>query len=365
MDKTNFKRFFSLLVLGFTITLPAQIPATLTHHLESRHVGEKRDVFVSLPSKYAESGQRYPVVYLLDGEINFNQGLIGGIRYLESLGAIPEFILVGIKNTDRSKDVWPEVFKTPQGDRGGRGNPFLAFLREELAPFIDQNYRTHDYRILYGTSSSAFLAIHGMFQHPEAYRTYIASSAMLSSASFQKNLGDLVKQWKGGTRRLLLVMGEHDYPTVIRLNAALKDRIPYASEGLICSLKVLSGEAHVPAASLPESLKDLFRGWKPLEPLSEGSLDIVLAHYARMGQRLGIQAHPAASEFKSLCGELLEDGKPADSLRVARAFVEAYPESPVAMECQGKAHEALGQLAQAAQAHQTSEKMRRQASVRR
>jgi tetratricopeptide (TPR) repeat protein len=70
--------------------------------LVSAKVGELREFWVSLPDRYNASTERYPVLYMMDGDFNFNSGVIGGVRQAAWMGEIPEFIIVGIKNTNRS-----------------------------------------------------------------------------------------------------------------------------------------------------------------------------------------------------------------------------------------------------------------------
>ena len=88
-----------------TLPIPVRVET-----IASAKVGEPREFWVSLPDRYNESAEKYPVLYMMDGDFNFNSGVIGGVRQAASLGEIPEFIIVGIKNTNRSKDVFPEEF---------------------------------------------------------------------------------------------------------------------------------------------------------------------------------------------------------------------------------------------------------------
>ena len=88
---------------GPALPLPVRI-----EKIASIKINEVREFWVSLPDQYNESGEKYPVLYMMDGEFNFNSGAIGGLRHAAQMGEIPEFIVVGIKNTDRSKDIFPE-----------------------------------------------------------------------------------------------------------------------------------------------------------------------------------------------------------------------------------------------------------------
>ena len=186
---------------------------------------------------------------------------------------IPDFIIVGIRNTDRGKDIYPEAVTYADGSKeGGRANQYLDFVREELIPKVERTYRADGYRVLYGTSNTGFTAVYALFRSPSTFDAYVAASATLSVPSFLEKRGSLVRDFKGGKRQLSLVMGEHDLPTVISLNGALKELIgDSAPAGLTCRLAVLRGAGHVPANSLVEGLRDLFDGWKATPNPAEGS----------------------------------------------------------------------------------------------
>jgi len=80
----------------------------------------------------------------------------------------------------------------------------------------------------------------------------------------------MIRDFKGGPSRLILVMGERDFPTIISGNGELKEKIDaLAPEGLSCRLAVIGNGGHVPAGSLLEGLRLLFEGWKISLPLNE------------------------------------------------------------------------------------------------
>jgi len=101
-------------------------------------------------------------------------------------GAHAEFIVVGIKNTDRSKDIFPEEITYGDGSKGGgRANQYLDFIREELIPHIEKTYRTEKFRVLFGTSNTGFTAVYALFRNPDMADATITASATLSIPSFR------------------------------------------------------------------------------------------------------------------------------------------------------------------------------------
>ncbi len=249
---------FVMLLVTAKIALSYPLPSSIrVEKLQSQKLGEVREVWISLPDDYETSHKRYPVVYLLDGESNFTSGVIGSVRHAAMLGQIPEFLLVAIPNTNRSKDIFPEEIVYPDGTRdGGRANDFLNFLHDELIPHIAQSYRTSGFRVLYGTSNTAFTAVYGMFRSPDLADAFLAASATLAIPSFQSTQEKQVHDFHGGKRQLVLVMGESDLPTVLSLNGQLKEVIDrFAPSGLSCRLKVMEKAGHVPPDALLEGLR--------------------------------------------------------------------------------------------------------------
>jgi len=258
----------SLAALAVVPTLPLPVKKD---KIASIKVGEIREFYVSLPDTYLASGEKYPVLLMLDGEFNFNSGVIGGLRHAAQLGEMPEFIIVGIPNTDRAKDCFPEEFAYRDGSKaGGRADRFLDFIREELVPHIEKNYRCQKLRVLYGTSNTGFTAAYALFHSPELADYYVAVSATLRVAYFLDKRDQLIRDFKGGERKLSLVMGENDFPTILSQNGELKEKCDViAPAGLSCRFSVIENAGHVPDNALLLGLRRLFAGWKATPPPTE------------------------------------------------------------------------------------------------
>jgi uncharacterized protein len=317
--------------------------------LASAKVGEPREFWVSLPDRYSTSDEKYPVLYMMDGEHNFNSGVIGGLRHAARCGEMPEFIIVGIKNTNRSKDIFPEEVTYPDGSKdGGRANQYLDFIREELIPHIDQSYRTEPYRVLYGTSNTGFTAVYGLFRTPDLASAYIAASATLSVPSFRSARDTLVSGFKGGRRQLVLVLGEQDLPTVASLNGALRETIGMnAPAGLSCRLRVIENGEHVPPDALLEGMRSLFQGWKIGEPLAEGSFARIRAQVDGRVERFGLPGPLAEEALKDLGDSLLGEKKAARAIEVLEYRAASYPRSAEAQVALGDAYRHSGNVEKA------------------
>jgi predicted alpha/beta superfamily hydrolase len=293
----------------------------------SARLGETREYWVSLPDAYRDGTTRYPVVYMMDGELNFSSATIGGLRLAAQLGDVPDFIVVGIPNTDRGRDVFPEVVTYGDGSKdGGRANEYLEFIREELIPRVETTYRTSGYRVLFGTSNTGFTTVYALFRSPSIANAFVASSATLSVPSFREKRESLVKEFRGGKRRLSLVMGERDLPTVISQNGALKELIDTAAPaGLSCRLAVVRGAEHVPVDSLAAGLRDVFDGWRTTVPLTEETFFELRAHAEGRLAKFGVAGDLPEGALRDLADSLLAEKKTAKAAEVLEYRARAYP----------------------------------------
>jgi len=143
-------------------------------------------LYISLPNDYDKSDKKYPVMYLLDGDVAF--GMAASIaRYLQFGNTIPELIVVGIgygalkKNEGnmRSRDY---TVSSKRGRSGTGGAPkFREFLKEELIPYIENAYRTKpSNRTINGYSLGGLFAIYTLFTEPGLFNNYIIGSPHLS-----------------------------------------------------------------------------------------------------------------------------------------------------------------------------------------
>ena len=125
---------------------------TITGHVETfstpGFLGGRR-CWIYLPPGYSESMQRYPVLYMHDGQNLFDVRTSFAGEWMvdetcESLilgGEIDPLIVVGIENSAaRCTEYTPWV--DPGVSCGGGGDAYLSAIRDLLIPAIDAAYRT-------------------------------------------------------------------------------------------------------------------------------------------------------------------------------------------------------------------------------
>lgn len=157
--------------------------------LNSTVMGEKRRYAVHLPPSYDRNkDKKYPVLYLLDGGTTNMRGISGmveSLSYYDLSQQIPEFILVAIPNTNRSRDLTPTktdlTFKgnvlDKLADNSGGADKFANFIRTELFPKINADFRTTSKRGILGMSFGGLFAAHIMITQPDMFNDYLISDA--------------------------------------------------------------------------------------------------------------------------------------------------------------------------------------------
>ncbi|WP_342648434.1 alpha/beta hydrolase-fold protein [Mucilaginibacter sp. CSA2-8R] len=158
----------------------------VVEELPSKILAEKRILNVYLPEGYnARDTVRYPVIYLLDGAVNEDFiHIVGLVQFnsFEWINRLPKSIVVGIATVDRRRDfTYPT---TIQSDKvayptTGHSDKFIAFIENELQPFIQSRYKTTDTKTLIGESLGGLLATEILFKKTRLFNKYIIVSPSL------------------------------------------------------------------------------------------------------------------------------------------------------------------------------------------
>ncbi len=118
-------------------------------------LNEDRNIVVHLPDDYKNCNERYPVLYVFDSPGNYVP-VIGLVDHLvSSYQSIPNMIVVGVENTYRNRDLINRKLDDFRFTEDGGADNYIKHLTNELIPCVDSIYRTQDFRLIYGHSSSA------------------------------------------------------------------------------------------------------------------------------------------------------------------------------------------------------------------
>ncbi|TGV04722.1 alpha/beta hydrolase-fold protein [Flavivirga rizhaonensis] len=151
----------------------------------SKILNEERKVWIHVPKDKVDGvllKQKYPVIYLLDGDAHFSSvvGMIENLSSKSDNNILPKCIIVGITNTNRSRDLTPKkeikdtsIDSTTIANFGG-GEKFISFIEKELIPKIESEYPTAPHRMFIGHSLGGLLVMHTLITKPNLFNAYIA-----------------------------------------------------------------------------------------------------------------------------------------------------------------------------------------------
>jgi hypothetical protein len=226
-----------------------EIPGTQLLHLNSNIVGQEYDLYVHLPRFYEDTTKTFPVIYLLDAQWDFPLvTAIFGEQYYD--GFLPGIVIVGITwggnkpNHDglRARDLTPT--KIQQMPNTGNAPKFLAFIKEELIPFIESKYRVKKDRTLMGSSFGGLFSLYAMFEETDTFQRYVLTSPAVGwdNEVIYDYEESLFKKKTGLPVRLFMAVGELEQVGSFKKFADQLKKRSY--EGLRMETRVLENIGH-------------------------------------------------------------------------------------------------------------------------
>jgi predicted alpha/beta superfamily hydrolase len=334
--------------------------------VNSKILKEKRQIWVYVPddggnSLYAK--QKYPVLYLLDGDGHFYSvmGLIHQLSQVNGNTVLPPMMIVGIPNTDRTRDLTPTHTKggayvdSNFVRTSGGGENFAAFLEKELIPYIDKNYSTAPYRILVGHSFGGLTAMNILVHHTNMFNSYVAIDPSMwwdnQLLLRQTDTALRTKNFKGKSLFLAIAntMSEGMDTVKVRNDTSansihirsiltLSDYLKAnQSNGLNWSYKYYNDDNHgsVPLISEYDALHFIFNGMqfksigKLFDPAfsTDSSVLLVKSHYQNLSGIMGYEVIPPEQIINQLAYGLLESGMPEKAYAFFKMNIDNYPSS--------------------------------------
>jgi predicted alpha/beta superfamily hydrolase len=198
----------------------------------SRITGRTYRIYVAKPVERGPPPPRgYPVIYLTDGDYTFQTAadalalasagreakpaIVVGIGYGKGLGGVTPARFTDLTPTPPDPATVARFEATPilKGATYGEAEGFYRFLTEELRPQIEASYKTdRTDNVLWGHSLGGLFALHVLFNHPDAYRTYLVGSPSIvwNDHAILKDAAKLEASLAAGkvAPRVLLTVGE-------------------------------------------------------------------------------------------------------------------------------------------------------------
>ncbi|MBL4605951.1 MAG: hypothetical protein JKY02_09915 [Flavobacteriaceae bacterium] len=166
-----------LLLFAFSIS-SAFGQKTIFKKYESDELKDIRDITIHLPKNYEkDSISNFPLAIVLDGHKLFDL-YVGTSNYYAAQDNAPEQIVVGINmESTRGKDASYDISNSNLTSDSKR---FYRFLRDELIPFIEANYKTSPFLTIVGESLTANFITHFLKEAQPIFNAYICLNPTLA-----------------------------------------------------------------------------------------------------------------------------------------------------------------------------------------
>ncbi|GAA3982763.1 alpha/beta hydrolase-fold protein [Mucilaginibacter dorajii] len=155
-------------------TVSAQVHV-ISDRFEMPQLGRQRRVWIYLPADYGSSKNKYPVIYMHDGQNLFDDyssgyGEWGIDEFLDKVTTAKECIVVGIDHGGNERIAEYDPYDSKYAK--GRGVDYTAFLVKTLKPYIDVNYRTKKeakYTTIAGSSTGGLISMYAAIKYPDVF----------------------------------------------------------------------------------------------------------------------------------------------------------------------------------------------------
>jgi uncharacterized protein len=302
--------------------------------IHSKVLNETRSLLIATPEGYDQETDRYPVLYLLDGDENFVQ-TVGIVGSLADSDRIPLMLVVAIANTERTRDLTPPTQVETElrfHPKNGGADAFLRFISSELIPYVDTHYRTRPYKVLVGHSIGGLFAIYVLASNSKLFNAYIAIDPTLSwnnDAAVTK-LETVFKDTQELSSDLYITATDEGGSALsadYKLCGILNKKTP---KEFRWTFKQMAGETHtsIPHQSIYSGLDHIFDGWhlaNPLKLYDEGGLEAVNGHFAKGGRRYGYDRKTPAFTVSLIVAALMVQDRLGEAATVLQHDPKTYP----------------------------------------
>lgn len=150
---------------------------TLFKNYQSDYLKDIRDLSIYLPKGYEkDSISNFPLTIILDGQ-NLFDVYVGTSNYFSATDNAPEQIIVGIdmgktRKRDTSVDATDSKL-TPESKK------FYQFIKGELLPYLEANYKTSPFLTLVGSGASANFVNYFLKEKTPIFNAYVCLNPTL------------------------------------------------------------------------------------------------------------------------------------------------------------------------------------------
>jgi len=364
--------FFTYIVPGVRAQSQADFTLGFADSITSTILNEQRPLLIYTPYAHTKTKaftkETYPVLYVLDGENHF-RSVVAIVERLAGSGVCPPMIVVGIPNTNRTRDLTPTAAEgNSDGLKNtGGGEPFISFIAKELMPYIESSYPTAPYKILMGHSLGGLLVVHTLVHHTDLFNAYVPIDAALwwddhkivkeAKLAFEKNKYDnktlflaIANRMEKGIDTTAVQKDSSEKTELIRYNLEFIHHLNrHPQNKLRFQYAYYEKESHSTVAFIAayDALRFLFDYYE-FPKYANYTVDnpqlktLIVAHYTAISKQMGYQVLPDSSLVNNFGYRALSEKHYALAKALFEMNVLNFPEDAGLMDSVGDYYSAVG-----------------------
>ncbi|PIB31476.1 alpha/beta hydrolase [Maribacter sp. 4G9] len=255
------RHIFTALTLLLVMVGSAQ---TTQEIFESFKLQERRDVQYYFPPNMDEN-KKYPLIVVLDANYLFDQ-VVAVSKYYSQFHGMPESIVVGVNQSKNGIRLEDCAFDPETGLPNEKGKQFYEFIGMELIPYLDLNYSTAPFKMIFGYDITANFQNYWLFKDNSVFDAYVSISPTLAP-EMESRVPTRLNTFDKQIFYQLIVEGEQtdDTPQIMALDSGIK---ALNKETLHYFFEKYDKADHISVATygIGKAFDNVFGMFKPISP---------------------------------------------------------------------------------------------------
>ncbi|WP_242092173.1 alpha/beta hydrolase [Aestuariivivens sediminicola] len=339
------------------------VTAQVTYEtLESTRLGESRQLKIQLPRGYTTNEDKaYPVFIVLDGDYLF-EAVAGNVDYYSYWEDMPEAIVVGVNQLDQRYDdcLYSEQNSLPIDT----GAAFFEFIGMELVPYIENKFRTVNFRVAIGHGETANFINYYLLKPEPLFQAYVVVSPELAP-----NMLDYVPERlaKLGSKTFYyLANTNNDSKSIRDMTQALDTGIKNIdNDNVLYRFDSFEQPTHysVPAHAIPRALESIFFVFQPISKkeyqetilkLDDSPVSYLRDKYQTIFDLFSIDKRILVNDFKAIAAAIEKNENFKDYEELGKMARKHYPKTLLGNYYLARFYEETGEPKKAMRTYQSA-----------
>lgn len=354
------KPILSILLLCFSICfINAQV---IYKSIESSKLGESRQLKIQLPRGYDNNtDKKYPLFIVLDGDYLF-EVVAGNVDYYSYWEDMPEAIVVGVNQLGKRFD---DCMYSGQNSLPiETGASFFEFIGLELIPFIENGYRTENFRVAVGHGETANFINYYLLKGQPLFQAYVAISPELAPKLLEYIPDGLTKTQS----KLFYYLANTtlDSKDIIKDAERLHSSISAIdNKNVLYKYDSFEGPSHysLPAHAIPNAIETIFHVFQPISvkeyreyilKLDTSPVVYLEEKYQTIFDLFGIEKQILINDFKAIAAAIEKNEQFEFYEALGKLARKHYPETLLGNYYIARFYEQTGEPKKAMRTYQSA-----------